>query len=238
MRFTSMTRANSSGVVSSKVAKSPTAARCTHVSSLPYSSTARSATALTCSKSEVSATTAVASPPSCLISSTSEVSPSSPRAETTTFAPRLANRRADSRPMPLEAPISATTCSSTGFSCILTTPLRSTVPQTYQPHLCQKGTSIRARQAGASHERSMRNPLPPLGPPLRYLSLSMDKLLYGRVEVAFALVEGPVSDPIDEPQRSGGDAPRRVLLEGGGEQPVLRAASDEGASLDRFKPVV
>src|SRR5215213_3913041 len=119
MRFTSMTRPNSSGVVSSKVAKSPTAARCTQVSSLPYSSTARSATAFTCSKSEVSATTAIASPPSRRISSTRESSPSSLRAETTTLAPLLANRRAVSRPMPLEAPIRATTCSSTG--------LRSTV---------------------------------------------------------------------------------------------------------------
>src|SRR5215210_2945681 len=119
MRFTSMTRANSSGVVSSKVAKSPTAARCTHVSSLPYSCTARSATAFTCSNSEVSATTAVASPPLPRISSTNEQSPGSLLAEATTFVPLLANRRAVSRPMPLEAPISTTTCCSTG--------LRSTV---------------------------------------------------------------------------------------------------------------
>src|SRR5918997_2519171 len=122
MRFASMTRANSSGVVCSKVAKSPTAARCTQVSSLPYSCTARSATAFTCSNSEVSAGTAVASPPSLRISSTREASPSSPRAETTTFAPRPANRRADSRPIPLEAPIRATTCSSTGFSRVIIAP--------------------------------------------------------------------------------------------------------------------
>src|SRR4028119_2452628 len=50
-----MTRWNSSGVVCSKVAKSPTPARCTQVSRRPYSSTARSATAFTCSYSEVSA---------------------------------------------------------------------------------------------------------------------------------------------------------------------------------------
>src|SRR5215211_3865120 len=72
MRFTSMTLSNSSGVVCSKVAKSPTAARCTQVSSLPYSSTARSATAFTCSKSEVSATMGVPSPPSRRISSARE----------------------------------------------------------------------------------------------------------------------------------------------------------------------
>ena len=104
-----MTLSNSSGVVSSKVAKSPTPARCTQVSSLPYSSTARSATAFTCSKSEVSAGTAIASPPSDLISPTRESSPSSLLAEATTFAPLLANLMAASRPMPLEAPINATT---------------------------------------------------------------------------------------------------------------------------------
>jgi hypothetical protein len=43
------------GGLSSKVAKSPTAARCTQVSSLPYSSRARSPTAFTCSNCEVSA---------------------------------------------------------------------------------------------------------------------------------------------------------------------------------------
>ena len=80
VRFTSTTRSNSSGVVSSKVAKSPTAARCTHVSSLPYSSTALSATAFTCPNSEVSAGTAITSPPPSLISSTRESSPSSLRA--------------------------------------------------------------------------------------------------------------------------------------------------------------
>ncbi len=55
--------------------------------------------------------------PNARISSTREASPSSPRAETTTFAPRRANRAADSRPMPLEAPMRTTTCSSTGLSC-------------------------------------------------------------------------------------------------------------------------
>src|SRR5829696_9881148 len=45
------------------------------------------------------------------------VKPPSLRAETTTFAPFLANRRAASRPMPLEAPIRTTTCSPTGLSC-------------------------------------------------------------------------------------------------------------------------
>src|SRR5215213_6245597 len=122
IRLTSMTRPNSSGVVSSKAAKSPTAARCTQMSSLPYSSTARSATAFTCSNCEVSAGTARASPPSRLISSTKEPSPSSPRAETTTFAPFRANLRAVSLPMPLEAPIRTTTCSPTGLSRMLGSP--------------------------------------------------------------------------------------------------------------------
>src|SRR5215210_654520 len=119
MRLTSMTRRNSSGVVSEKAAKRPTPATCTQVSSLPYSSTARAATARTCPKSAASATTAVAWPPPSRISSTSDVSPSSPLAETTTFAPRPARRRAASRPMPLEAPITTTTCCRNGLSRIL-----------------------------------------------------------------------------------------------------------------------
>src|SRR3712207_8636328 len=52
------------------------------------------------------------------ISSIREFSPSSPLAETTTLVPCSANRRAVSLPIPLEAPISTTTCSSTGLSCI------------------------------------------------------------------------------------------------------------------------
>src|ERR671916_2483255 len=59
--------------------------------------------------------------------------------------------------------------------------------------------------------------------------LTADKTVHGRVEVAFALVEGPVPDALDEPYRRAGDAPRRVVLEGGGGDPVLRAADDEGA---------
>src|SRR5918995_2473808 len=120
MRSISTTRRNSSGVVSSRRAKRETAARCTQVSSRPYVSAAVSATAFTCSKSVTSAATAVGSPPRPRISCTRESSPSSFRAETTTFAPLSANRRAVSRPIPLEAPISATTCSSTGFSFITT----------------------------------------------------------------------------------------------------------------------
>jgi len=41
-----------------------------------------------------------------------------PLAETTTLAPRPANRRAVSRPMPLEAPITTTTCSRNGSRSI------------------------------------------------------------------------------------------------------------------------
>jgi hypothetical protein len=47
-----------------------------------------------------------------------EWSPGSLLAETTTLAPLSANRSAASRQMPLEAPISTTTCSSIGFNCI------------------------------------------------------------------------------------------------------------------------
>src|SRR5215218_9288173 len=114
-----MARLNSAGVVFSKGAKMEIAAKCTQVSSRPYLSAVVSATAFTPSKSVTSATTSVASPPARLISPTSESSPSLLRAETTTLAPFSANRRAVSRPMPLEAPISATTCRSTGFSFIV-----------------------------------------------------------------------------------------------------------------------
>ena len=88
------------------------------MSSLPYSSTAPSATTFTCSNSETSAGMAMASPPLSRISSTRESSPFSLLALTTTLAPLLANRRAVSRPMPLEAPITPTTCSSMGFNLI------------------------------------------------------------------------------------------------------------------------
>src|SRR5215212_8282982 len=122
-----------------------TAARGTQVSSLPYSSTARSATAFTRSYSEVSAGTEIASPPSAWISLTRESSPSSPRAETTTLAPLRANRRAVSRPMPLEAPIRTTTCSSIGLSCILIAPCSfSPVLRTYYSQLFQKETGLGA----------------------------------------------------------------------------------------------
>ena len=116
-RLTCSTRANSSGVVSSNPATSSTPAMCTQVSSRPYLSTARSATASIWAGSVTSATTAVAVPPAASISATSDLSPGSPRAATTTFAPCSAKRRAVARPMPLEAPITTTTCSATGLSC-------------------------------------------------------------------------------------------------------------------------
>ena len=44
-------------------------------------------------------------------------------------------------------------------------------------------------------------------------ALPVDELLYGHIEVAFTLVEGSVSDPLDEPQCRASDALRRVALE-------------------------
>jgi hypothetical protein len=112
-----MTRWNSSGVVCSNGATSSTAAACTHVSSRPYSVTARCATRRIWAGSVTSATSAHASPPPARISSTSDRSPASPRAATTTFAPCAANPAAVARPIPLEAPITTTTCSRNGFRC-------------------------------------------------------------------------------------------------------------------------
>jgi hypothetical protein len=68
-------------------------------------------------------------------------------------------------------------------------------------------------------------------------ALAGDELLYGSVEVAFTLVESPMPDSLDEPQRRVGDALCRGALEGPGEEPVLRAAKEEGAGFYRSQPV-
>src|SRR3954454_8655400 len=115
-RLTSITRANSCGVVRSNGATSRTPETCTQVSSRPYSVTARCATRCIWAGSVTSATSAVASPPSARISSTSERSPCSPRAATTTLAPSFANLAAVARPIPLDAPMTTTTCWEAGLS--------------------------------------------------------------------------------------------------------------------------
>jgi hypothetical protein len=55
-------------------------------------------------------------PPARAMLSTKVWSAAPSRAATTTFAPRLANCKAASRPMPLDAPSTTTTCSSIGFN--------------------------------------------------------------------------------------------------------------------------
>src|SRR4051812_26344909 len=63
----------------------------------------------------MSPATASASEPARSTSATQFPSASSFRAVTTTFAPRSPARRAIARPRPLEAPVTRTTCSESGF---------------------------------------------------------------------------------------------------------------------------
>jgi hypothetical protein len=87
-------------------------------STLPHSLVARATMALTCSKFETSAPSAMATPPALLISSTTlsagvseppVPSRAPPKSLTTTFAPRLANPSACTRPSPLPAPVTIAT---------------------------------------------------------------------------------------------------------------------------------
>src|SRR5438876_1462435 len=81
----------------------------------PNLSTACSTTCSTSSWTVWSAGTASASEPAASISETALSSASAFRAVTTTFAPRSPARRAIERPRPLEAPVTTTTCSCSGF---------------------------------------------------------------------------------------------------------------------------
>src|SRR5919202_4449477 len=81
----------------------------------PKRSIACSTTLPTSSWTVWSAGTASASAPDASISETALSSASTLRAVTTTFAPRSPARRAIARPRPLEAPVTTTTCSLSGF---------------------------------------------------------------------------------------------------------------------------
>src|SRR5947208_7551367 len=83
----------------------------------PRRSPACSTTCATSSRTEQSAGTASASEPAASISATQLSSASALRAVTTTLAPRPPAARAIARPRPLDAPVTTTTCSETGFFC-------------------------------------------------------------------------------------------------------------------------
>src|SRR2546423_1095094 len=86
-----------------------------YVSMRPKRSIACSTTLATSSCTAWSAGTASASEPAASISATALSSASAFRAVTTTFAPRSPASRAIARPRPLEAPVTTTTCSCSGF---------------------------------------------------------------------------------------------------------------------------
>src|SRR5438105_6549116 len=81
----------------------------------PKRSIACSTTFATSSCTAWSAGTASASEPDASISAAALSSASAFRAVTTTFAPRSPARRAIARPSPLEAPVTTTICSPSGF---------------------------------------------------------------------------------------------------------------------------
>src|SRR5436190_22025717 len=94
----------------------------------PNRSTACSTTCATSSCTVQSAGTASASEPEASISRTQASSASVVRAVTTTLAPRLPARRATARPSPLDAPVTTTTCSESGFLRIQGSDHRSSRP--------------------------------------------------------------------------------------------------------------
>ncbi len=61
------------------------------------------------------------------------------------------------------------------------------------------------------------------------IDLARDEPLYGSVEILLALLEGPVSSALDEPQLRVGDPPRRLALKLLREEPVPVSADDERA---------
>src|SRR5581483_5099330 len=106
---TSVTRRNSSGVMSSTGANTVAIALLTQISIGPNSRTMRSAASSSAEASATSALQTTASPPASSISRRVDSKPSSPRAINPTFAPRFANASAVARPTPAVAPVMTTT---------------------------------------------------------------------------------------------------------------------------------
>src|ERR671932_2279648 len=104
-----------------------------YVSMRPKRSTASSTARATSSWTVTSPGTASASEPEASTSATQASSASAFRAVTTTFAPRSPARRAIARPRPLEAPVTTTTCSLSGFFAIRDEISRSGPRQTRYP---------------------------------------------------------------------------------------------------------
>ena len=92
-----------------------TIALATYVSIRPNLSRVCSTTWATSSCTAWSAGTAIASEPNASISRTASSSASPFRAVTTTLAPASPAPRAIARPSPLDAPVTTTTCSESGF---------------------------------------------------------------------------------------------------------------------------
>jgi hypothetical protein len=96
-----------------------TPAALTQVSKPPKRAIVSSTTCSMRVRSATSAATGCASPPCARISAAMSASVAALRATSTTRAPRLAAVSAVARPMPLEAPVTTTTCSDRGFRTIL-----------------------------------------------------------------------------------------------------------------------
>ena len=112
-----MTRRNSSGLISQNGAKTEVNATFTQTSIGPNRSSACSAARSTASKSATSVGTASAVPPALCTASAAASRPSSPRAISTTFAPRRPKSSAVARPIPALAPVITTVSVTCLASC-------------------------------------------------------------------------------------------------------------------------
>src|ERR687887_185126 len=160
-KFTSRTRRSSSGSSRSASAYTVTIAFAQYVSIRPKRSIACSTTLATSSWTAWSAGTASASEPAASISAAALSSASAFRAVTTTLAPRSPATRAIPRPRPLEAPVTTTTCSASGFFRIALSVSRGAPGQTRYPRVDAEHRNRRDRPFASGGAPALRREAAP-----------------------------------------------------------------------------